>query len=666
MTEPLVSVIVPVYNCRDTVESALESALTQTLPPDRVEVIAVDDGSTDGSAELLDEMARAHDRLTVVHQPNSGGAGAPRNKGLDLASGTFVFFLDADDRLGPEALARMTAMAERNGTDIVLGKQVGTGGRKVPRVFERTIERTHVLDPDCDLFPKISMAALQLFRRSLIEDAGLRFTEGVLSHEDQLFTAGAYLNASGVSVLADYECYYWAARMDGTSSTQLGGARSAEVHAIARQAMDMIAERVGPGELRERLHYRYLLLEVFGRLEQLYLTSAPHEQKTMLTGCRDLLSAWSTPRLLTRYNAMRRVIAHCLLHGLDAEVEEILRFHRSETHPGVLVEEGRAFVRYPYFRGAALGIPDACFATSLELRSTLTKVAWERSALVVGGTVVIRGVHEASPEVHLVVEHADGARHRVACTTRPGEPSHAGLVTPFTATLQPPSPSWADGVWTLNVEAALKGHVLTLPLTKPRGLKVPRAVLVPADGGYRLVRPRPVSGRSRGPLAIEVGGALTSYDLKNIKVTWASGRLRVAGEPPPVLPFGPPPAFRLLLERPGDSGTAVRAPLSPDPDRPEQSIAEVPPAGLRRGRWTLSFQVDGVGHPVRLRVPDGEDFGPVTASVMPPRRARVRLNPMTVDVTFLAEARLRRAVRCLTHAFDAAKTPSRHAKEDRA
>lgn len=141
----------------------------------------------------------------------------------------------------------MTAMAERNGTDIVLGKQVGTGGRRVPKVFDRTIERTHVLDPDCDLFPRMSMAALQLFRRSLVERAGLRFTEGLLSHEDQLFTAGAYLNAGGVSVLADYDCYLWAARADGTSSTQVGGASTADVHAIAHRAMALVAEHTEPG-----------------------------------------------------------------------------------------------------------------------------------------------------------------------------------------------------------------------------------------------------------------------------------------------------------------------------------------------------------------------------------------------------------------------------------
>ncbi|MFV2173034.1 glycosyltransferase family 2 protein [Actinomadura sp. LOL_016] len=318
MTCPLVTVIVPVYNCRATLRGALESVFAQSLPADRIEVIAVDDGSTDGGGELLDGLAGA--RLTVVHQENSGGPGAPRNRGLELASGRFVLFLDADDRLGPEALERMVAMAERNGTDVVLGRQVGVGGRKIPRgVFDATVGRTHVLDPGCELFGRMSMAALQLFRRSLVEGAGLRFVEGVASHEDQLFTAGAYLRARGVSVLADYACYYWAARADGTSSTQTGGASHADVYAITARAMRQVADHTEPGEVREALHHRYVRLEVCGRLHRLYPDASTDDRKIMFEGSRELLTTWATPGLLGRLAPVHRAIADRVLHGTDAE-----------------------------------------------------------------------------------------------------------------------------------------------------------------------------------------------------------------------------------------------------------------------------------------------------------------------------------------------------------
>ncbi|MFD0901544.1 glycosyltransferase family 2 protein [Actinomadura sediminis] len=328
MASPLVSVVVPVYNCRSTLRGALASVAAQSLPADRIEVIAVDDGSTDGGGELLDALAGdvlAGDRVTVVHQANSGGPGAPRNRGLELATGRFVFFLDADDRLAPEALERTVAMAERNGTDVVLGKQVGVGGRRIARgLFDATIERTHVLDPGCDLFGRMSMAALQLLRRSLLEDAGLRFVEGVPSHEDQLFTAGAYLRARGVSVLADHDCYYWAARADGTSATQSGGAAHADVYAIVAAAMRLVADHTAPGAVREALHHRYLRLEVCGRLQRSYPGASADDRKVMLAGCRELLDAWATPGLLALLAPSHRAIADRLIDGTDDELESVL------------------------------------------------------------------------------------------------------------------------------------------------------------------------------------------------------------------------------------------------------------------------------------------------------------------------------------------------------
>ncbi|GLZ09064.1 hypothetical protein Acsp03_65300 [Actinomadura sp. NBRC 104412] len=642
MAPPLVSVIVPVHNCRHTVEAALESALTQTLPPGQVEVIAVDDGSTDGSAELLDELARIHDRLTVVHQPASGGPGAPRNRGLELASGTFVFFLDADDRLGPEALARMTAMAERNGTDVVLGRRVGTGGRVVSQVSEVNIERAHPLDPGCDLLPRMSMAALQLFRRSLIDRAGLRFTEGLLSHEDHLFTTGAYLKANGVSVLADYDCYYWTARADGTSSTQMGGAATADVHAITAQAMAMIAEHTEPGEHRERLHYRYLHQEVFARLERRYLDSSTDERKVARVGCRELLDAWLTPGLLARFNPFRRVVAYCIQHDLDAQLETLLRFHRKESRPGILLESGRAYVRLPFFRDESVGIPDARFETSPKLRPTVTGVTWEQDGLAVTGTVTIPGVDEGTPEVHLLMNDGEGERHRILCETSPEDVSGAsgeGRATAFTGTIHLPA-TWEDGRWELSVEAAIEGHTLTAPLEKPRGMAVPPTALLPADAGRRLVRPLPETAK-HGTLAIEVGGALIPSDLRNVQVEWSKGRrLRVTGEPP----LGDPrPGMSVLLQRHGYDGTAIRTPLVPDPGSPSRHVAEVPLAGARSGTWRVSFRIDGVADPVAIRVPGGGARGPVITSLLPPRRAMVRLDPMTVRVATPLVARLRRA-----------------------
>ncbi|TDB91508.1 glycosyltransferase family 2 protein [Actinomadura sp. KC216] len=634
MKQPLVSVITPVYNCRDTVVRALESAFAQTLPPERVEVIAVDDGSTDGSAELLDELARAHEQLTVIHQPNSGGAGAPRNRGLEQATGEFVFFLDADDALGPEALARMTAMAERNGTDIVLGKQVGTGGRKMPQVFGETVERTHVLEPGSDLFWRMSMAALQLFRRSLIEDAGLRFTEGIPTHEDQLFTAGAYLRARGVSILADYDCYYWAARADGSSITQLGGTRAADLYTIVTTAMEQAADFAEPGEIRDQLHRRYLDQEVFGRLQRKYLGAPEDERKVTYAACRDLLEKWLSPGLRRGLVPVRRVIAHCVLNDLCDELDTVLRFHNEAGRPRLHLEDGRCFQKYPFFRDASAGIPDDCYelAQPPTIQHRLSCPSWTDDVLRIGGTVVVRDTDEGTPDLHLILDGDDGPR-RIPCETAPAEGTDQGMATTYTADLHPVSEGWPDGRWTVAVEASIAGHVQTIPVQKPGGMHVPTVLDTHPAEGARLVRVLPVRGR--GDLGLELGGGPVPGDLPDAEASLSSGnRLRVRIEAPPVLGPGPAPAMSVVLRHAGDENAAIRAVL--EPDGPSHLQADLSLARARGGRWKAFFEIGGIGDPVRTRLREGAGvLGPVTASWAPPRRVHVRLDEkwLTASVT---------------------------------
>jgi CDP-glycerol glycerophosphotransferase len=136
---------------------------------------------------VLDEYAARHPRIKVFHEPNSGGPGRPRNVGLDHAGGTYVFFLDADDYLGAEALERLVGVAERNASDVVLGRMVGIGGRRVPTAaFRRNADRV-----DIEQVYQTGNV-LKLFRRSMIERTGLRFREGMAGGEDGAFTARAY------------------------------------------------------------------------------------------------------------------------------------------------------------------------------------------------------------------------------------------------------------------------------------------------------------------------------------------------------------------------------------------------------------------------------------------------------------------------------------------
>ena len=113
-----ISVIIPVYNKVDYIDRCLESILTQDFSD--FEIVAVDDGSTDGSAAKLDTLAQHDDRVRVFHQPN-GGVTAARRHGVAEARGRYIMFADADDMLTPHAMAALHEAIVTSGADEVIG-----------------------------------------------------------------------------------------------------------------------------------------------------------------------------------------------------------------------------------------------------------------------------------------------------------------------------------------------------------------------------------------------------------------------------------------------------------------------------------------------------------------------------------------------------------------
>lgn len=113
---PLISVIVPVYNVENYIRRCLDSILSQTY--ENLEILLVDDGSTDESGVICDEYAKTDHRITVFHQKNSGLSVA-RNTGLDHANGSWISFIDSDDFVCTEFIGRMLDTAHRYGADIV-------------------------------------------------------------------------------------------------------------------------------------------------------------------------------------------------------------------------------------------------------------------------------------------------------------------------------------------------------------------------------------------------------------------------------------------------------------------------------------------------------------------------------------------------------------------
>lgn len=106
--QPLISIVVPVYNVKQFLTKCLNSIISQTYS--NLEIIVVDDGSTDGSATICDDYAKKDKRISVIHKEN-GGLASARNAGIDVAKGTYIGFVDSDDYIEPYMYEKLLPMS---------------------------------------------------------------------------------------------------------------------------------------------------------------------------------------------------------------------------------------------------------------------------------------------------------------------------------------------------------------------------------------------------------------------------------------------------------------------------------------------------------------------------------------------------------------------------
>lgn len=355
VAQPDVTVIIGAYEAMPYLVECLASVERQTLDPARMEVIAVDDGSADGTGECLEEFAaRAAMPVTVIRQENSGGPSGPRNVGLARATGRYVFFLDADDRLGDEALERMVAMADKNGTDVVLGKVEGINRKPPASMWGKTLERTDVFSSNI----KFTLSAQKLFRRALLERHGMRFDESLWTGEDALFTMEAYLRADGVSVVADYPCYYLVGRDDGKHVTKSGSYTLR--FDSARALMKLIADMVPAGPRRDTLMVRPFLVTLLPQFGPKFLKDDDEVRRHKMELAGPLMDAHWNPEVARRLRVHERLRLHLVAERRPDLLPDVIEFVRAKKQPDAVLEKrGTAvYLAYPYFRSKSVGVPD--------------------------------------------------------------------------------------------------------------------------------------------------------------------------------------------------------------------------------------------------------------------------------------------------------------------
>ncbi|MGK0715093.1 glycosyltransferase family 2 protein [Leucobacter sp. W1153] len=206
-TTPMVSVIIPVFNTEQYLDQALLSIRFQTLK--ELQIICVDDASTDGSLAALRRHADEDPRISVIACEANIGLGAVRNLALHYAEGRYVYFFDSDDMLDPQALEKIAILANANELDSVFFNARPLIDESMDSALLSQYQRQYmrrqsytsgISGPEMVLeMSKYGewkpSACLYLTRREFLYDAGLRFTEGVL-HEDNGFTMRLMLSAS--------------------------------------------------------------------------------------------------------------------------------------------------------------------------------------------------------------------------------------------------------------------------------------------------------------------------------------------------------------------------------------------------------------------------------------------------------------------------------------
>ena len=339
-----VSVIVPVFNPGEHINRLIDSLIKQTMPAAERELVFVDDGCTDGTGERLDALAAEQAGVRVVHIPNSGWPGRPRNMGLDIARGEFVFFADNDDWLERDALERLHSVATTHRADIVVGKVVGHG-RGVPRnLFTQDRHGLNAANAPLGL-----MTPHKLFRRTLLQDHGIRFPEGSRRLEDHLFVVPAYFAADRISVLSTHPIYHWVLRSDKTNASR----QRPEVDshfASVRELLAMVDERTEPGSLRDRYYlrwYRGKVLKRLGRVTQHQRDPAFRAQ--VFEAARQLIEERFAPHLDGKLRYPFRLRARLARRGDLAGLERLAAFEatlRARVH----VDDARVVDRSAHLR----------------------------------------------------------------------------------------------------------------------------------------------------------------------------------------------------------------------------------------------------------------------------------------------------------------------------
>ncbi|MET8608610.1 CDP-glycerol glycerophosphotransferase family protein [Streptomyces rubiginosohelvolus] len=635
MKPPLLSVVIPVHNVEDYLEDCLRSVAEQTL--DAIEVVMVDDGSTDASGRIAAEFAARDERFRLVRQPNAG-LSAARNTGVRHTTPAvpYLAFADSDDIVVHDAYERMTAALESSGSDLVTGnvwRLTGQGRQQAwqYRWLTGPRSRTHITRDARLLADRVAWN--KVFRRSFWDAHAFAFPEGRL-YEDTPVMIPAHHLAGSVDVLAEH-VYYWRVREGSITRrrTDVTGVRDR----IA--ACEQVSAFLGGRDAAQRRAYdASCLRDDFGY----FLDGLPMGGEAYRTAFLEGAGAFvdrAGPGVLEGLPVELRIKWQLVRERRLADLLAVLAFERANGTGTFAVEglPGRRRAVYPGVRGASARLA----RTDIPAVARLLEARWGADGkLRLRGYAYLRNLPAGSAHRRLTVGMVRAERGRAVrpvpvrsvpapeATVNSGQELHGYDHAGFEMVLDPDRlPATAEGGgWLVGLVLAAPGTVRRVAVrAQDAGAEQPlvrdlgdgrRAVLDFRGGRLRLTVSR-LRARAEGHRTVAAGTAGASLEI--------AGRLL----------DGTTRATAVVLTREGDEGGEERFCAAeygegagpgggvPRPDGlaftvrvPLAELAAVPPAVHRAPREVEA--ADGARWQVRLLLANGTRVPLPAAPDLPP------------------------------------------------
>ena len=411
---PAVTVVIPVYNVEPYVAACLDSVLSQDFAS--FEVIAVDDGSTDRSAAIVQEYAARDRRIRLLSQEH-GGQGRARNLAVADARGEFLIFVDSDDIVPPGSFAFLVSALRRSGSDFaVAGVRRIEGSRTFRPSWTAAVhehDRTGVRIDDFPAALSDVVAHHRILSREFWTERVGEFPSGV--YEDHVPMVAAYLRARRFDVLSRVT-YEWRLREEGTSTGQ-------QKHTI-QNLLDRVAVKAEARELVRREASPGVQAAWVGRVLDIdlppYIDHALRADDEYRGSLRDALSeytAMGTMEALGYVRVQQKVRTHLAAHGLWDDVEVAQRFFRRHgSIPPTTIRDGGVGLVDELSGQLTTELPEHLLrlsASESRMQACAQRAEWlTPSRLRLTGWAVVRGVDLAPREPTLAIwlVAADGTR----------------------------------------------------------------------------------------------------------------------------------------------------------------------------------------------------------------------------------------------------------------